>query len=158
MPGAVIAEVLAMAIGETVTYLAAHTIENVVEKNRRERTLAAADLIVLAAHHDQRVTVAEREEVAARCVGLLGNANVEIDSAALLVRWEDERLSLASDEAFEVKVRELADDLKNKDKAKVLEAVEAVLTADTGSVADLDASVEGLQGDALTLFRRVLAD
>ena len=140
MPLSVVGEIVAGLVLELVGDLftagavagvdAARSSSGQKAARREERALASADIVVLAAWHDAKVTEAEREELARRLEPSFEKLGMKVTVPELVERWSGPRMALASDAAFSAAVRSLAEDLQPRERTQTFEAVASVLRAD----------------------------
>ena len=96
------------------------------EWGQRREELAAhtqADILVLAAIHDGRISAEEREELAAALPRLLAKAGVETTPEELLARWDERREAANSDAELSQTIESLAHWLTEEHKRKLYETI-----------------------------------
>jgi len=164
--GEVVAGVVMELIGEIFAGGAAAGVDAAGEawsrraERDRERALASADIVVLAAWHDHIVTEAERHEIATRLEPQIRQAGLQIATEELIQRWSGPRAALQTDEAFIAAIRSLAQDLELGDRARTYRSVVAVLTADASRESGPGSPFRGRRpaspGPSIALFGEAL--
>jgi hypothetical protein len=96
----------------------------------RERALALADIVILAAFYDAKVTEAERAALAQGLEPRFDAVGADVTVDELVERWSGPRMALSTDDAYGAAVRSLAEDLEPSDRTQTFAAVVTVLGAD----------------------------
>lgn len=96
------------------------------EWGQRREELAAhtqADILVLAAIHDGRLSAEERQELAAQLPRLLAKAGVKTTPEELLARWDERYEAANSDAELSQTVESLAHWLTEEHKRRLYETI-----------------------------------
>ena len=96
------------------------------EWDQRREQLAAhaqADILVLAANRDGRISAEEREELATALPRLLAQAGVETTPEELLARWDERQEAVNSDAELTQAIESLAHWLSEEHKRKLYETI-----------------------------------
>lgn len=140
MPASLLLELLFDLVGQLVvegTSIAARSAREAHQRakdRKRARALSMADVWVLAAHHDHRVTEQERTELARRLHAVFKGKGVDVTVDELILRWKRRRAALRSDADVTLAVRRLTKDLPEADIRHTFDGVVALAWCDRTTV------------------------